>query len=247
MKRNNIAVKNDLIVNVYAANLEILCHFGFRMFDFRFIFTQKHVQIEITIILLNLMKFRSTLLLAILLSAVAYSQSKNNISLVYGAAGNDVDIHGAIGDFGYNAGNAALFGVSYIRSLTGSFSIESGMIFSDNKTQLTSILAGRGGFIYNEHIKMLSLPILLRRNFLKYFYFNFGLNVDMETNYPNDGSALNQSGMGYEMGLGGQYNFNHFSVFAAPFFQAHGLIRFNDNAIGNLLDAGVKFGAGYNF
>lgn len=193
------------------------------------------------------MKLTFILLLVILLSDAAYSQSKNNISLVFGTAANIVDIHGVKGDFGYNAGNATLFGLSYVRSLTGSFSIESGIIFSDNKTQLTSIQAGRGDFIYNEHIKMLSVPILLRRNFLKYFYFNFGLNIDMETNYPDDGSALNQSGIGYEMGLGGQYNFNHISVFAAPFFQAHGLIRFNDNQTGNLLDAGIKFGAGFNF
>lgn len=193
------------------------------------------------------MKFRCILLLAIFLSAVAYSQSKNTLSLVYGTAENIVDIHGVKGDFGYNAGNAALFGLSYVRSLTGSFSIESGIIFSDNKTQLTSIQGGRGEFIYNEHIKMLSLPILLRRNFLKYFYFNFGLLTDIEVNYPNDGYALNQSGIGYEMNLGGQYNFNHFTVFAAPFFQAHGLIRFNDNNTGNLLDGGIKFGAGFNF
>jgi hypothetical protein len=192
------------------------------------------------------MKFRFIFLLAILISNLAYSQSKNNLSLVYGAAGNIVDIHGVIGDFGYNAGSTTLFGISYVRTLTHEFSLESGIIYSDNQTQLSSIQAGRE-FIYNEHIKMLSVPLLLRRNFLKYFYFNFGLNIDAQTNYTNDGSALNQSGIGYEMNLGGQYNFNHFTVFVAPFFQAHGLIRFNDNQTGNLLDTGIKFGAGFKF
>jgi hypothetical protein len=192
------------------------------------------------------MKLRFILAAIILLSGGAYSQSKNNISVVYGTAGNVVDIHGVIGDFGYNAGNATLFGLSYVRILTQSFSIQSGIIFSDNKTQLTSIQGSRGEFIYNEPIKMLSVPILLRRNFLKYFYFNFGLSVDMQAN-PSDGYTLNQAGIGYEMDLGGQYNFGHLSLFAAPFFRAHGLIRFNNNNTGNLLDAGVKFGSGYNF
>jgi hypothetical protein len=192
------------------------------------------------------MKFRCILFLAILLSGVAYSQSKNDISLVYGTAGNIVDIHGVKGDFGYNAGSATLFGMSYVRNLTHAFSIESGIIYSDNQTQLSSTPSGHV-FIYNEHIKMLSLPILLRRNFLKYFYFNFGLTTDIQVGYINDGSALNQSGIGYEMNLGGQYTFDHFTVFAAPFFQAHGLIRFNDNNTGNLLDGGIKFGAGFSF
>jgi hypothetical protein len=193
------------------------------------------------------MKFRYIFLLAILVSDGAYSQSKNAVSLVYGTAGNIVDIHEVKGDFGYNGGKAELFGLSYVRNLSTNFSLESGIIFSDNKTQLTSIQGSRGEFIYNEHIKMLSVPILLRHNFLKYFYFSFGLTVDMETNYPNDGSALNQSGLGYEMGLGGEYNFGHLSLFAAPLFQAHGLIRFNNNAIGNLLDGGIKFGTGFSF
>jgi len=192
------------------------------------------------------MKFRILFLLTVLISGTAYSQSQNYISLLYGTAGNIVDIHGVKGDFGYNAGSATLFGMSYVKGLTHEFSFESGIIYSDNQTQLSSSPSGRV-VIYNEHIKMVSVPILLRRNFLKYFYFNFGLNVDVETNYPNDGSALNQSGIGYEMNLGGQYNFSHFTVFAAPFFQAHGLIRFNDNNTGNLLDGGIKFGAGFNF
>src|SRR6185503_4640452 len=223
MKKNSIAVKNDLIVNVYAANLEILCHFGFRIFNLGFIFIAN----TLLSVKLNLMKFTFILLLTILTSGAAYSQSKNSLSLVAGTAGNIVDIHGAIGDFGYNAGSATLFGMSYLRSLSHGLSVETGIMYSDNKTQLSYIRPG-GEFFYNEHIKLLSVPLLLRRDFLKYFYFNFGVLTDIEVNYPNDGYALNQSGIGYEMSLGGQFNFNHFKVFAAPFFQAHGLIRFND-------------------
>ena len=38
----------------------------------------------------------------LLCTTYTFSQTKNNISLVYGANINNVDIHGAIGDYGYN-------------------------------------------------------------------------------------------------------------------------------------------------
>jgi len=46
------------------------------------------------------MKFKFILSALILLSIRAFSQTKNNLALVYGAAANTVDIHG---DFGYSS------------------------------------------------------------------------------------------------------------------------------------------------
>jgi hypothetical protein len=46
------------------------------------------------------MKFKFILSALILLSIRAFSQTKNNLALVYGAAANTVDIHG---DFDYSS------------------------------------------------------------------------------------------------------------------------------------------------
>ena len=48
------------------------------------------------------MKLKLLFIASLLCNTYAFSQSRNNISLVYGFNANSVDIHGVIGDYGYN-------------------------------------------------------------------------------------------------------------------------------------------------
>jgi hypothetical protein len=186
------------------------------------------------------MKFKLILIAFLFLSFQSFSQTKNNISVIYGFAANSVDIHGAIGDYGYNNKTGQTYGLSYTRDITKIFSIETGLLYSVNKIQLTTI--GPAGGIYNQNLNMLSLPVYGKLTFLKYLYGQFGFSLDHQTNYSADHIVDDQSGVGLELGVGGKCNFGPVSVFVNPYYANHRFYGHN-----NLMEAGVKFGLGYNF
>lgn len=186
------------------------------------------------------MKLKSLTIILLLCSSYTFSQTKNNISLVYGFNANAVNIHGAIGDYGYEDKTGQSYGLSYTRSFTELFSIETGLLYSTNKVELMTI--GPAGGLYYGEIHILSVPALAKVTFLKYLYGEGGLVFDHQTNYKSDGIVDSQSGVGLEVGLGGRYNLGQVSVFVNPYYINH---RFNGR--NNLEEAGVKFGIGYNF
>src|ERR1700709_2228342 len=83
-----------------------------------------------------IMNFKLFLGALLFLSFGAYSQSKNNISVLYGFSETAVDIHGAIGDFGFQDKTGAFYGVIYTRNVNKHFSLESGLLVYDDKTAL---------------------------------------------------------------------------------------------------------------
>jgi hypothetical protein len=188
------------------------------------------------------MKFKFILPALVLLSFQAFSQTKNNISLVYGVASNIVDIHGAIGDFGYSPESGTNFGLSYTHYLSKHFSLESGILYSNSYVRLSSIQGPRGEFFYDGYVKMISVPVLAKFTFLKYVFLQGGILLDHQTNYTRDGVINDESGVGLEMGIGGKYSIGRVSVFVNPFVAKHGTPGSN-----NLLEAGAKFGLGFDF
>ena len=186
------------------------------------------------------MKFKFLLITLIFLSFQSFGQSKNNISLLYGFNANAIDIHGAIGDYGYQDKTGQSFGLSYTRSFNELFSIETGLLYSSNKAELTTI--GPAGGVYAGEIHMLSVPVLAKFTFLKYLYGEGGVVIDHQTNYQSDGIVDSQSGVGLEIGIGGKYNLGPMSIFVNPYYTGHKFSGRN-----NLMEAGARFGLGYNF
>lgn len=186
------------------------------------------------------MKIKILFLILVLFSFRAFSQSKNNISVVYGVMANSVDIHGAIGDFGYNDRSGYEVGLNYFYNISHSFALGTGLVYSEDKIQLTTIGPAHG--IYNQTIAMVTVPVYARYTFLKYLYAQGGLTADHQLNYSMNSDIRDQSGVGIELGVGGRYSFGSGSLFVNPFVCRHGI-----NASMNLMDAGVRFGVGYNF
>jgi len=198
------------------------------------------------------MKFKLTLFALITISIQAYSQSKNTISVQYGGNYDDVNIHGIIGDFGYQGEGGTTFSLNYERYIIHSFSLETGLMYTYDKLQMNTISAGAR--FYNGDIKLFTVPLIGKYTFFRYFFIDAGLLADFETNYtgPNgnvaNSTAGKQSGIGYEFGFGGKYTFNHITVFINPFAQDHAVNRFSTSQSNfNLLNSGVKFGVGYSF
>lgn len=166
---------------------------------------------------------------------------------MYGLSNTTVNIHGAIGDYGYTDKTGIVYGISYTRSFNKLFSIETGVSFSDDKVELNSILPGVGEKIRDGNVKVISVPFYAKITFLKYFYADGGFSVDKQTNYLNNSAVKNQSGIGGGLGIGGQYSFGPITVFINPYFRQFSLINFAGTENNDLLETGLKFGAGYNF
>src|ERR1700753_2883488 len=123
------------------------------------------------------MKFYLAFFTFVLVSSFAFSQTKNNISVVYGIANADVDIHGAIGDYGYQSQSGTNFGVTYTRTLTKVISIETGVLFYNDNIKETSIVAGFGDVVHTGRVKLTSVPLNAKFTFLRYFYGVAGVSA----------------------------------------------------------------------
>ncbi len=178
----------------------------------------------------------------LLIQVCAFAQSRNNLSIVSGIDANLVDIHGAIGDFGYINEDGKSIGLIYNRKLNKLISLETGLLYSVNNVRKTSFQGPLGEFFYNGSVKMVSIPLNVQITFLRYLFVTGGFSLDHQTNYTTNGVISDQSGLGFEMGLGGRYNFGVFSVSLCPYFCRHGIIAQN-----SLIEGGARLGLGYNF
>ena len=182
-----------------------------------------------------------------LLSTGVYCQSKNNLSLLFGTAGNDI-FNPGIGAAGYKGEGDLIYGFNYSRNLTKSFSIQSGLEYSVNNVLWNYEDAYTPSFTPQKtSIRMLSIPVYANFTFLKYLFANAGLTADFETSHQSDEIVSDKSGIGFGMGIGAKYNFNKITVFINPFFQLHTIVAFHREGGGTLADQGIKIGIGYNF
>jgi len=189
------------------------------------------------------MKFKLILLSLVVFSLKTFSQSKNQLAIVYGTSVVSVNIHGVMGDYGYNDTHGTFYGLAYTRKLIGGLSLETGLSVIDDHLQLNSINPGFGRMTTNGEAKIISVPVYAKLTFLKYLYVDGGFTFDKQTNYSTDGAIDDQSGLGAGFGIGGQVTLGPVSLFVNPYFHTCVITRTQNN----LIETGFKFGAGYNF
>lgn len=178
---------------------------------------------------------------------MAYCQMKNDLSVVYGFAGNSIGSIG-IGGPGYEGKGEDIYGLNYRRSLTKCFSFETGIEYSVNNVLWNYVDAYQPNFRPQPaSIRMLSIPVYANFSFFKYLFADAGVIADFETNHQSDKIISNQSGIGIGIGIGGQYYINKMILFVNPFLQSHAIVAYNNKNGGQLYDQGVKFGVGYRF
>ncbi|WP_299357690.1 outer membrane beta-barrel protein [Mucilaginibacter sp.] len=191
------------------------------------------------------MKLKLTILALALSSMQVYSQAKNNISLVYGITSNTIYMGRVMSDGGYDTGSGIIYGLNYSRNINNYLSVETGLHYSNDKVSGSSFSGAT--YHFNGEIKMISIPVIAKFSFFKYFYADAGFNTDFQTNYTSNSIGTKQSGIGLEGGLGAAYSFGKIKLFINPYFQEHNIISYAGKNSNNLVDAGYKFGAGYNF
>jgi hypothetical protein len=192
------------------------------------------------------MKIKLTILILALSAMQAYSQSKNNISLVYGISSNTIYMGRVMSDGGYDTGSGIVYGLNYSRNINNYLSIETGLHYANDKVSGSSFY-GATTYHFNGEIKMISIPVIAKFSFFKYFYADAGFTADFQTNYTSNSIGTKQSGIGLEAGLGAAYSFGKIKLSINPYFQEHNIISYAGKNSNNLADAGCKFGVGYNF
>jgi len=83
----------------------------------------------------------------------AYSQAKNNISLVYGISSNTIFMGRVMSDGGYDTGSGIIYGLNYSRNINNYLSVETGLHYSNDKVSGSSF-SGATTYHFNGEIKI---------------------------------------------------------------------------------------------
>lgn len=129
-----------------------------------------------------------------------------------------------LGSASYRADNFFTVGINYIHPLNHWLEIETGIEYSRHTIlislmwpTLLTAMPVRAGF------SLINIPATLRVRFLKYFFVNAGLILDID---PGGSSPVDsQAGIGSVIGLGGQYDFGSgISLFINPYQKFHAMV-----------------------
>jgi hypothetical protein len=176
---------------------------------------------------------------------------KGQFGITFSSFGeNDVvRSHESMGGASYIGDKFFTFGIDYLYKLNNTFDVETGIEYSNHKIIIKPmVIPNMDSYSpgYSASFSLINIPVILRVNFLKYFFVNGGLLFDMDasTSSPID----SQTGIGSILGLGIKYDFKcGVSAFVNPYYKFHSMVSFlsNDNHQ-RLMESGFRFGLMYS-
>lgn len=174
-----------------------------------------------------------------------WKSSATRIGFTFSSFGeNDViRFHQLTGDASYSSDKFYTLGITFLYKLNSLFDLETGVEYSRQWIIIKPNLQPQSAIPpYGEKFSLLNFPVTVRMNFLRYFFLNGGLLVDMDV--KNSSSIDKQSGMGGIVGLGIKYDISRaLTIFANPYLKAHTLVPFSsDNYNQRLMETGFRFG-----
>jgi hypothetical protein len=184
-------------------------------------------------------------LLTVQTSLNAQNKSSNKAGITFSSLGVD-DIFGKSGNDKYicEGKNFYTVGLTYIRGLNKWLEIETGVEYSSHNIKIsTNTLTDMYMRTPNTKLMLLDIPATLRANFLKYFFVNGGVLIDIDV---SDNMYIgNQTGIGGIVGLGVNYDFDcGLSVFLNPYIKAHSWIDVGERQ--KILEKGFRLGIVYD-
>ncbi len=176
---------------------------------------------------------------------VSYSQNSNEFRTYYefsggGFVNNDLD-----GKPSYQFSNFREVGVKYLRKIKNNLYFETGLDYqqADLLSHLNII---PNPIVIKEIFQMVTIPIFINYNFGKYFFVNGGLIYYVQSSANS--LIATQTGIGYNIGIGGRYDFKKYFIYVIPNFKKHTNIRIimdEDNQ--KLTKIGFQLGVGFKF
>ncbi|MBB3701174.1 outer membrane beta-barrel protein [Flammeovirga yaeyamensis] len=174
---------------------------------------------------------------------------KNTFFLTYSGLGQSVksSFQTLDGGASYDGQDFFNLGLQYQRKLSRVIDLEAAIEYSEHTLE-TSYISGNGEHIsFTSKENIIDIPVGVKFNILKYFYFNTGtvFSYDLNSEEYRD----KQNGFGAYIGIGAQYHFNNgISIFANPYYKVRALVEIpSENYHYKLAERGVKFGLGYSF
>jgi hypothetical protein len=194
--------------------------------------------------------FLALILVSNLLIAQENKEKRNfgKIGITYSSFGDIGIVQGQelIGGPGYTGDNFYEIGISYLKPINRFLDFETGLGYSRYSIIITP--APYPGVKYDTepaHLSLISIPVGLRLNFLRFFFLNGGLTLDTDVSTKNN--MNNQSGIGTNLGLGLKFDFDFgLSLFVNPYFNAHSMVSLSANDLHQRLFVnGYRFGMTY--
>ncbi len=190
------------------------------------------------------------MLLTQMLNAQDSPEPKNwgQIGITYSSFGdNDVFRHNDLmGEASYTGKQFYTLGINYLRPVNRWIDLETGLEYSKHTILIGPNLPPNADREpYKAEFSFINIPMSLRVNFLKFFFFNSGLFLDIDVNKSS--SIDNQTGIGGLLGLGARYHLKcGASIFINPYFKLHSLIPFSpDDNQQKVYESGIRVGLGY--
>ncbi|HZK68893.1 MAG TPA: outer membrane beta-barrel protein [Paludibacter sp.] len=197
------------------------------------------------------MKLRKSvcLVLVFLCLSTLMSAQKGQLGITFSAMSDNgvARFRSVEDDSSTDAGKSFTYGISYLKPLNKWLDIETGLEYLSCPIETKSIVGTINGvttLTRSSTLSMLSIPVTVRANFLKYFFVNGGLLLDVDV---SENSIINsQSGLGSILGLGLKYDFkNGISVFVNPYSKIHLFPLTFERNQQHFLESAVRFGIAY--
>jgi hypothetical protein len=184
---------------------------------------------------------------AIQISLNAQKELNNRAGLTFSYLGvNDLVGESNSTSYNYEGKSFYTLGVTYIRGLNKWLEVETGVEYSSHKIGiLPNYLPGGDIYIRKTETKLIlfNIPATLRANFLKYFFINAGVLIDIDA--TNSNYIENQTGIGGIAGFGANYDFKSgLSIFLNPYIKAHSWIDIGTRT--KILEKGFRMGITYD-
>lgn len=160
------------------------------------------------------------------------TNSKGFIGLTFSGLGSNDAFHWEklAGAGGYEGKGFNSLGVTYIRPINSRFDLEAGVEYSRFKYRFTNASLGPDApepYIVNTSI--VGIPVTARLNFLRYFFINAGLLLDVDVSADKSNTMDSQSGIGVVIGVGAKYDFRNapVGIFVNPYYKHHTILPFS--------------------
>ncbi len=180
---------------------------------------------------------------------VINENNSGEIGITYSSFGeNDViRFVNLTGSAGYYGINFFTIGINYTKPLNNWLELETGIEYSKHNIQVNPNLPpDMDNSPYSTDLSLMNIPISMRANFLKYFYINGGIILDLEVG--NSNPIDEQTGFGGLLGIAIKYDFDFgAAIFLNPYIKAHSLIPFSfENYHQRIMESGIRFGIAYD-
>lgn len=196
---------------------------------------------------IKLIIFTVIILFSISLQAQESKEHKRNekIGITFSSFGeNDVYRTTALdGEASYSGDNYYSLGINYLRSINQWLELETGLEYSRHTIIITSAFNPNIDISSQKtKLSIVSIPLSLRANFLKFFFVNGGLFIDINPSVSQ--RVDSQTGIGAMFGLAIKYDFNFgASVFINPYIKFHSIIPFSmEGNQQKLYESGLRIG-----